>query len=295
MDKKNFNKKNIVRIGVPFLVLCAILAVIVITQEPIEKISSELTIRPFDFNAYVDKYIEDSISDNPREQAFRGYERIYGVISTEASIVATEGAEKVSLLSGAEANGCFERVFKAYYSIFERDADQLFASSTWSGLGGVKEGANDLMQRRGISASELEKLKKYIKYVDGYKAAKNLITKSKTCENGASYDHYIKQANQYKREPYSNNSDLKNIVNDVKNNAKSGWQTSITKYVNNICKRPCHDYRSYNDFYEGDYMSAYNKIKEYNEKIGTTWGGDLKRDLNNKNSEVNNCFNQSTY
>ena len=271
--------------------LCAILAVIVITQEPIEKISSDLTIRPFDFNAYVDKYIEDSISGNPREQAFREYERIYDVISTEASIMATQGAKKVSLLSSGEADDCFERAFKAYYSIFERDADQLFASSIWNGLGGVKEGANDLMQRRGISTLESEKLKKYVKYVDGYNAAKKLISNSRTCKNGDSYDYYCRQADQYKGEPYKNNSDLKNIVSVVKNNAMESWRNSITNYVNAVYRK---SYGSYNEFYNGDYINAYNKIKEYNDKINPNWGGDLKKKLAEKDQDVKNNLTSST-
>lgn len=290
MDKKNFNMKKIIKIGAPILVLLGILAVIVITQKPIEKISSELTIRPFDFNAYVDKYIEDSISGKPREQAFRGYEKIYGVISTEASIVATQGAEKDSLLSSSEADDCFERAFKAYYSIFERDADQLFASSIWNGLGGVKEGANDLMQRRGISTLESEKLKKYVKYVDGYNAAKKLISNSRTCKNGDSYDYYCRQADQYKGEPYKNNSDLNNIVNVVKNNAMSSWRNSIENYVHIVCGRSCNYYKSYNEFYNGDYTSAYNKINDYQKKFNIAWGEHLTSDLDNKNSQVYNCF-----
>lgn len=295
MEKKNINKKNIVRIGVPLMVLCGILAVIVITQKPIEKISSELKIRPFDFYSYVNQYIEDSISGKSKAQALRGYERIYDIISTEASIVATQDTRIEPLLNSGETDDCFEQAFKAYFPIFEHDADHLFAGSVWNDLGRFEKEASDLAQRRGISAAESEKLKKYLGYVYGYAEARRLIAASGSCKDASSYDYYCNRADKYKGEPYVNNSILKNIASDVRKRAKYGWQTAITNYVNDVCAKSCSNYNSYEDFHDNYYKPAFNQINEYEKKFNTSWGVELTKKLEEKDTSVDNYFNPSRY
>lgn len=284
--------KNVIKIGVPILVLCGIIAIIASTQKTITEISSDLKISSHDFNAYVDGYMRDSVNIRPRSSAYQGYQKLYEIIATEASITVTRASGQMPLISSSEAEACYERAFQTYYSIYDNDASQLFSSSTWdeSMLNEIKTEAQDLSQREGVSSSASENLRNYIKYVEGYYSAIKLIAQSRYCSSASAYDKYCKDAKLYQNVPYTNNSRLKNIAKDVSDNAQTGWRNSITNFVEMVCGRSCSYYSSYEEFYSGDYYIAKNKIDEYNNKFSTSWGRDLKNNLNNKNVEIMQCF-----
>lgn len=286
--------KNAIKIGVPILVLGGIIAIIAATQKPIEELSSDLRIEKLDFNSYVDRYIHDSISGNPNLEAMKGYIHLYDIIATESSISATNASGHKQLLDAQDAEECYERAFSAYFSIFDADANRLFSSSTWNDneLSGVKNTAQSLLTRNG-SRSALDSLNHYIEYVNGYYAAVKLISQSRYCSGANSYHDYGNRARLYSVYPYSNNSKLSDIVSDVSENAQTGWRNSIIDYVDRICNHACYYYNSYEDFYQGDYPSAYNKIKEYNSTFKTTWGSDLKTKLESKNAELRNHFSNN--
>lgn len=284
--------KNIIKIGVPAMVLCGIIAIVAITQKPIDELSSDMRIKPLDFNAYVDKYIKDSVDIRPKSVSCQGYQKLYEIITTETSIMATKNSGQEPLISDGEATICYERAFQAYYSIYDNDASQLFASSAWdeSKLNEIKTEAENLLQRKGISSSASQNLKKYIEYVNEYYSAIGLIKRSRYCSSASEYNSYCNKAKSYQVVPYSNNSRLKNIVSEVAENAKSGWRNSITNYVEMVCGRSCSYYSSYPEFYEGDCETARKKINEYNDTFDTSWGRDLKNNLDNKDREVKKCF-----
>lgn len=284
--------KNIIKIGVPVMVLCGIIAIVAITQKPIDELSSDMRIKPLGFNAYVDKYIKDSVDIRPKSASCQGYQKLYEIITTETSIMVTRNSEQDSLISSGEAAILYERAFQAYYSIYDNDASQLFASSTWdeSKLSEIKTEAEDLSQRKGISSSASQNLKKYIEYVNEYYSAIGLIKRSRYCSSASEYNSCCNKAKSYQVAPYSNNSKLKNIAKDVSDNAQTGWRNSITNFVEMVCGRSCSYYSSYEDFYNGDYLSAKNKINEYNNTFDTSWGRDLKNKLDNKNVEIMQCF-----
>lgn len=285
--------KNIIKIGVPVLVLGGLIAIIAATQKSIDTLSSDLRIEPLDFNSYVDGYISDSIKGQPNSAAQVAYNHLYDVITTESSISAKTPSGSTQLLSAEDAADCYGRAFTAYYSIFGAEANQLFSNTTWSdqNLRAVKTTAQMLMTRQGAKKSA-DSLNHYIEYVNGYYSAIDLIDQSNYCSGANSYSNYLSKAKQYLGYPYKNNSKLKNITSEVSENAKTGWRNSITKEVDNICRRECSYYNSYSEFYQGDFQSAYNKIGDFNSAFSSSWGGDLKTKLEEKNTEIKTFFNK---
>lgn len=287
--------KNIIKIGIPILVLGGLIAIIAATQKSINTLSSDLRIEPLDFDRYVDDYISDSINGHPNSAALVAYNHLYDVISTESSISAKTPSGSKLLLSAEDAADCYGRAFTAYYSIFGAEANQLFSNTTWSdqNLRAVKNTAKMLMTRQGAKKNA-DSLNHYIDYVNGYYSAIDLIDQSKYCSGANSYSNYFSRAKNYLGYPYKNNSKLKNITSVVSDNAKTGWKRAITREVDNVCRRDCSYYNSYSDFYQGDYQSTYNKIDEFNSAFNTSWGDELRTRLGNKNTEIMKCFQNKT-
>lgn len=281
--------KNIFKIGVPALVLIGIIVIIAFTQKPIAKLETELQIEPFDFNGYVDKYISDSIVGQTNGVALIRYNHIYDIITAEASIVAKSTAGSAELLSVSDAADCYKKSYTAYFSIFNNATNQLFSSRSWdeSQLRDIRETARMLQTRQGRTSSG-DSLSRFIAYVDGYYSAVKLISNSKYCSSATSYQYYCSQAKQYGGYPYKNNSKLNSIQSEVPQNAITGWRNSISKEVDEICGRSCYQYSSYNEFYN-DYLSMYNKVEECGKMSATSWGGDLKARMNQKDSEMKRC------
>lgn len=287
------NKINIIKIVVPIVVLGGILAIIIATQKPVEKMSFQ-HIDPFDFNAYVDEYIADSIINYPRAVSEKAYENLYEIIATESSIMATNiSGEKEQLLSQTDAEDCYERAFKAFFSVFSNDANRVFGGSSWSNidLNNIETSAKDLLNRKGISSSQNDSLARFIKYVGGYNSAIKLLYNSQYCSNLRQYNSYCEKAKAYSGYPYQNNSKLKNMASDVAGNARNGWQSSIESKVNDICGRHPSDYNSHNEFYENYYKPAYDNIEDYCNKFNTSWGEASKKKLDKKNTEVRDFYN----
>lgn len=284
--------KNIIKIGVPIMVLVSIIIIIATTQKPINKLSSELSIEPFDFKAYVDNYISDSIEGQTCSASKNGYDKLYKIISTESSITSTTENGQKPLLSPQDAAECYENAFQSYFSIFGPEVARLFSSSTWGEgqLSRIRIESQRLLSLRG-SESAKDSLNHYINYVNGYYSATKLINRSRHCSSAGDYERYLNSARAYNTFPYNNNSKLKSITTKVANNAQEGWQKSITKYVESVCDRSCDYYNSYIEFYSGDYQNAFEKISEYNHKFDTTWGDNLKSKLNSKDTQVKACFN----
>lgn len=284
--------KNIIKIGVPIIVLFAIIIIIANTQKPINKLSSELSIEPFDFNAYVDHYISDSIDGQVCSAAKNGYDKLYQIISTESSITSSTPESKGPLLSPQDAEECFENAFKAYFSIFGSDANQLFSKSSWgeSELSRILNESQRLLKLNG-SESARDSLNHYINYVNGYYSTKDLIKQSWHCSSADDYERYLNSARTYNTFPFNNNSNLKDITSKVANNAQEGWRNSITNDVERVCEQSCDYYSTYNDFRSMAYQKAYEKISEYNDKFNTTWGANLKSNLSSKDSQVKDYFN----
>ena len=293
--KLSFMNKNVIKIGVPILVLGGIIAIIAATQKPIEQLSSDLRIEKLDFSNYVDKYISDSISGKPNSEAMQGYVHLYEIISTESSVFATTKSGHQQLLDAQDAEDCYERAFSAYFTIFGVVANRLFSNPTWNEneLVGIKNTAQSLLTRNGTQSAS-DSLRHFIEYVNGYYAAVKLISQSRYCSSASYYNNYCNKARDYSIYPYSNNSRLKTIVSDVSENARTGWRNSITNTIDGICSHEGYYYNSYDEFYQGDYQSAYNKIKEYNSTFNTTWGSDLKTKLDNKNAELKDYFSNNS-
>ncbi len=283
-------KKIIIKIGVPILVLAGIISLIISTQKPIERLSSDLRIEPFNFNSYVGKYILDSINGKSLDEARSKYNNIYDIISTEASVELKNSSMHSRLLEAQEAEVLFSNAFKSYFMIFGNDADKVFVSQTWdeSDLNRIKSESQRLLSQKGILLGK-DSLSHYICYVDGYYAATKLIRYSQNCSGRDSYKDYCSRATAFLKYPYIKNSRLKNISTEVSSNAREGWRSSIEKYVNNICNHSNAYYSLYDDFYE-DLTSAYDRIKEYNNTTNSSWGNDLKSKLNSKDSEIKIYF-----
>lgn len=286
--------KNIIKIGIPIIGLAAIIIFVAATQKPINKLSSELRIEPFDFKSYVGQYIADSIEGQTIDASKIGYDKLYQIISTEASITSSTAGGQYPLLSSQDAEECFENAFKAYYSMFGADANRLFSNSSWGEgeLTRIKAESQRLLSLRGCDSAK-DSLNHYINYVNGYYSAIKLLNQSRYCNSASGYEQYVSSARPYNTFPYSNNSRLRNIASNVSSNARDGWRNSITQYVENICINSNDKYGSYNDFYSGDFQKAYEKISEYNSKFNTNWGADLKSKLNNKDTQVKSFFNSN--
>lgn len=284
-------KKNIIKIGVPFLVLVGIITLIISTQKPIEELSSDLRIEPFNFNSYVEKYITDSINGKTLDEARQKYNNIYDIISTEASVELKNSSQHSRLLEAQEAEELFSNAFKAYFMIFGNDADHVFVGQSWneSDLNKIKMESQRLLSQKGIQLGK-DSLNNYISYVNGYYAATKLIRNSQYCSGVNSYNDYCARTTAYQKYPYINNSRLKNISTEVSSNAREGWRSTIERYVNDICNHPNTYYSSYDDFYNGDLTSAYDRIKEYNNTTNSSWGKDLKSKLNSRDSELKTYF-----
>ena len=194
-------------------------------------------------------------------------------------------------MEAQEADELFSNAFKAYFTIFDNDANQVFVSQTWneSDLNRIKSESQKLLSQKGGLLGK-DSLNNYISYVDGYYEAIKLIYNSQYCSGGKSYENYCNKAAVFQKYPYINNSRLKSISTEVSSNAREGWRSSIKKYVDNICRQSDAYYSSYDDFYNGDLASAYDRIKEYNKMTNSSWGSDLKSKLNSRDSELKQYF-----
>ena len=253
--------KKIIKIGVPILVLVIIVIIIAVTQKNINPLDGQ-RIESQEFETYVGQYIADSISGQTLANAQRGYQTIYDIIETETTISAKTSSGSTTLLSAAEADDCYKRIFDSYYTIYEQTANRLFSSSTWNAneLKEIRNDANDLLKRQGTSAKK-DSLNNYVKYVNGYYSAKGLLNKSKHCTNLNSYQNLCNEAKKYKKYPYTNNSELKNIQRTVSSQAKGSWKRHLDKEVSNLCGM---DNTSFND----NFSRVNAAIKEYESKFG---------------------------
>lgn len=283
--------KNIIKIGVPVLVLFGIIAIILATSKSIDELSSKLQINSLDFGSFVDGYISDSIVGQSNSVAMTNYNRLYEIITTESAISVKTQNGSDQLLGYQEAEDCYARAFSAYFPIFANETEQIFSRGTWNDyeLNNIKKTSQQLKDLKG-TASASDSLNNYIGYVGGYYEAVRLIGRAKSCAGADSYKRYCDEAKQYIRYPYKNNSKLSDILSEVSGNAKKGWMSSITNVVNTICNHPNNHWNSYPDFYNEDYLKLYNKIDEYDEFFGASLGSALKPMLNKKDSDLKNYF-----
>ncbi len=283
-------KKTLIKIGLPFIVLAVIFAVIISTQKPIEELSSDLRINSFNFNNYVETYISDSIKGKPLIVAQSGYDHLYDIINTESSIELTDSMGNHPLITSQEAEELFTKSFKAYFYIFGSEVNRFFSNSEWkdSELNKIKTECQRLLAKQGTTFAK-DSLNNYTKYVNGYYSARRLIRNAKNCSDKSTYEDYCKRARSYKCYPYNNNSSLVNIVSTVSNEAISGWQQAINDAVNNLINKPNYDFGTYSNFYT-ELQSVFSKITDYNNTFNSSWGSDLRAKLNNKDTVVKQFY-----
>lgn len=283
-------KKTLIKIGLPFIVLAVIFAVIISTQKPIEELSSDLRINSFNFNNYVETYISDSIKGKPLIVAQSGYDHLYDIIKTESSIEVTDSIGNHPLITSQEAEELFTKSFKAYFFIFGSEVNRFFSNSEWkdSELNKIKTESQRLLTMQGTAFAK-DSLNNYTKYVNGYYSAKRLMRIAKNCSSKSSYEDYCKRARSYKCYPYNNNASFANIVSSVSNDAISGWQQAINDAVNNLINKPNYDFGTYSNFYT-ELQSVFSKIADYNKTVNSSWGSDLRTKLNNKDNVVKQFY-----
>lgn len=290
------NKLNIVKILVPILVLVGIFAIIATTLKHIEETSFR-PVEHFDFNTYVDEYISDSIMNQPRAASKQAYDHIYEIITTESSIVATTpSGGKKPILSQSDAEECYEKTFNAFFSVFSKDAIRLFASSSWgsSDLSNIETISKELLNRKGLTSTTKDSLNNYIRYTKGYQEAIHLLNSSNYCADVNSYKSYCKRADKFKGYPYQNNAKLQGITSKVAQNASESWRTSITTSVDDVCQRQASSFGSANNFYNNYYRPLYANIDDYRSNVNSSWGTNLKKQLDNKLTEVRNYYNSTS-
>ena len=290
-------KNIIIKVVVPLMVLVGIITFIISTQKPIEELSSELNIKPFDFKNYVDNYISDSISGKQIKEAQARYNQLYAIITTEASItIRTDSTGNSSLLDPQSAEEYYAKAFSSYFDIFRHDADKMFTNSTWdkNSRDFIKEEAKRMLTLQGTAVRK-DSLEHYISYINGYDNAIKLIANAKYCSGKSGYDHYTMQAAEYKGYPYKNNSQLANILTDVKQNALDGWKKTLETITDELCKTSNYKFDSYDDFNKL-YRAVYDRINEYPNT--PAWTKKLKNQLEEKDIQVKEYFkskdNQST-
>lgn len=286
------NTNTLIKLGVPILVLGGIIAIIVATQKPVERLSFQ-HIDPFDFSQFVDGYIADSIEYKTMNESRDAYNHLYEIIATEASITITTQSGNAQLLSTEDANSCYEKAFKAYYDVYASWVRNVFGSSIWED-GDLKLIKDESLRMTGLQGSQCaaDSLKRFGSYVDGYYSALNLINRQTYgCSSASLYDNLCSKASSFKYYPYTNCSKLDDIESVVADKARKAWQNAIERMIGNICSNSNDHYGTYPEFYNGDYTNAYNKINEYRRKFNTSWGSELIDRLNQKDKEMKNHFN----
>ena len=271
--------KTTIKILVPLLVLAGIGAIIISTQKSI----NELHVKPIeqhDFKAWVSQYAADSISGQSYADAKSHYAMLYDMITTEASVIASDGQTSSPLIDAKGADTCYESAFAAYFPVFANRADNFFRGSDWPAgdRRSIKEEAESLKKRQGKSQSHLNSLNNYINYVDGYDKCKMIIRKAQSCRSFETYDYVSKNYSKFCCNPYNHCSDL-NGISSAKQTAATTWRNYISQEVREVYNR--NYYGDYSDF-ESDKKRLESMIEQYQRNVDSYWGSSEKNQLREK-------------
>ena len=132
--------------------------------------------------------------------------------------------------------------------------------------GGVfNESANSYFRHSSWAEKELSHIKHIASYlhntgivnvVDGYYSAKSVISASKTCTTTAAVDNCIDKAASYNKSPWTNCTEIKDGLSQVRTNAMESF---INRSLVPICNR-LNNYKA-NYTYFDDFDNDYQKVK----------------------------------
>lgn len=274
--------KTAIKIIVPLLVLVGIMAIIISTQQSINELHSK-AINPYDFKAYAAHFSADSIGRQSTDRAREQYDRLYDIITTEASVTITDSSGSHVMLSNADAEDCYKNAFNAYFNIFRDYSDDVFRSSSWpdSKLNKIRNEAIRLSNKsRKGSRDGVDSLNRYVAYVNEYYRAKGIIYAAKSCRGLNVYNKVYSycQNFHYRRYPYCNNADLRPIASAVQT-AQEKWQTSLKLRVEAFEKK---DYAGDYTTFSSDQVQLILDINEYQRYFSSSWGNAEKTRVNAK-------------
>ena len=272
--------KKTIKVQVPLLVLAGIGAIIFSTQKSINELHPK-PIEQHDFKAWVSQYAADSISGQSYEKAKSHYAMLYNMITTEASVTASDGQTSSPLIDAKDADTCYKSAFDAYFPVFANHADNFFQRSVWPAgdRRSIKEESKSLnKERQRLSQPPLNKLDNYISYVDGYDKCKMIIRKAQSCRSFETYDYVSKNYSKFCCNPYNHCSDL-NGISSAKQTAATTWRNYISQEVREVYNR--NYYGDYSDF-ESDKKRLESMIEQYQRNVDSYWGSSEKNQLREK-------------
>lgn len=279
-----------IKIALISLVVVSIAAVIIyfvnVTELPK---SQEIASTPFEKE--IASQVAKDIEGHDYTAATSAFNDILGVISTEASIVNSDGKK---LLSETEVENCKKIAFYAYEPIFDSYQNSYFARSSWTDkeLSALKTRAQKLLSMNIAEEEAKRSLSKVVSNVNDYYAAWAVVKRAHSCSSVSAVNKIKSDAASFKRAPLTNNASLSAGLNGAFSDAKNSLANSIKAKCHSVA-RNYQSYSSYESFYAAE-EAALERINEYiNAFGGATLFSESKSELKNADVEAMSYYRNS--
>ncbi len=275
---------KIIKITLLIFVMIGLGAIVVLFMSNIKDVDN-VDIEATDFEKHIQGSVDCDIKGADYAQATAGFDNIVEEIETERFVTLNNNQHGISEESQQKCN---KMAFFAYAPIFTHYSKSYFQQSSWSEtiLDSLKWRAT-FMLNMNIAEDDTDmynQLKTTIKNVEDYYAILSLNDSSSKCTSVQSAKNMISEANDFKREPFTNNEILRTRLNNVPSNAK----TSCATYIKNRCRYVANhydEYGSYENFYSAyekvtglidSYKNAFSNGNQFNEVISLLNSADNK-------------------
>lgn len=259
--------KNGIKIAIIAIVAIILIVAIVFSIKDLSG-GADKVMATTPFEKTVEAKVAEQIEGKDYSAARSGFDAIMNYIDTETSITLADGKKNVAPEEAANAKAM---VFNAYAPLVINKGAEIFARTSWSDseLNQLSSEASRLAGI-GTDANLNSQLSNIVNIVTTYKQAWGVVTSAKNCSSISNISTLAAKAENYKRDPLTNNASLMAALKDVPATAKNAVASSLCSQAAAL-KNKYSSYSSWSSF-----LTKYNTLSNTLDTYVNSYGSNSK-------------------
>lgn len=256
--------KNAIKIIIIAIVAIVLIVAIVFSIKDLSG-GADKVMATTPFEKTVEEKVANQIEGKDYSSARSGFDAIMNYIDTETSITLADGKKNVSPEEAANAKAM---VFNAYAPMVINKGAELFSRSSWNDSEITQLGAEaSRLAGAGTDANLTSQLNNIVNIVNTYKEAWGVVNSAKKCSTISSISTLSAKAENYRRDPLTNNVSLMSALSEVPSTAKNAVASSLASQAAAL-QNKYSNYGSWSSFLT-KYNSISNTLDTYVSKYGS--------------------------